>query len=175
VSDQNQIPHASTSLVIPPFGGSPALSLELTKTKEAEARLIEAKTVSPITYADLEHCFNESYRELKRHYATIGLELANAEKAQKTAKSVFLIDQYPELLAKSKLQDNGDTREAYLMRNKEYTDALDRINMLKAMEAFVEGRIKVMERVCAYMKKQMDLVIRSGLSGRDLYNTQGRR
>lgn len=165
----------STALVIPAFGKSPTLSLDLSKTKEAETRLVEAKTVNPITYADLEFCFNESYRELKRHFATVSHELMKADKAMETAKSTFLIDKYPDLLKGSRLQDNGDTRKAFLMREVEYTEALDRHNMLKAMESFVDGRIKVMERVCSYMKKQMDLIIRSGLSGAHLYPTIGKK
>lgn len=175
MSDQQSSSQPSTALVIPSFKGSPALSLELSGTKEAESRLIEAKTVNPITYSDLEHSFNEAYRELKRHHATVGHEIAKTEKAMEQAKANFLIDKYPDLIENSKLQDNGDTRKAYLMREKDYVDALDRLNMLKAMESFVDGRIKVMENVCRYMRKQMDLVIRSGLSGRDLYSTQGKK
>jgi hypothetical protein len=175
-------PHASpahgdsAALVIPAFGKSPALSLEMNKTREAEKRLIEAKTVNPITYSDLEHCFNESYRELKKHMSTLGYQIAMAEKALEQAKAEILLDKYPEFMKdKPKAQDNADMRKAFMMRDQSYLDALDRIAQLKAVESFVDGRIKVMENVCRYMRKQMDLVIRSGLSSADLYNTQGRK
>jgi hypothetical protein len=36
--------------------------------------------------------------------------------------------------------------------------------MLKALEAFAEGKIKVMENVSRWMRKQMDLVLRSGIN-----------
>lgn len=174
MNDNNEQPKtAGTSgMVIPAFGNSKALTLDLSKTKEAEIRLIEAKTVNPSTYTDLEHCFNESYRELKRHYSTLGHELAKAEKALRLAKSVVLLDKYPEFIKdKKKTLDNSDMRDAFLIQDQDYSNALDRINMLKAMESFVDGRIKVIENVSRYMKKGMDLIIRSGLSGANLYNT----
>lgn len=166
----------SVALEIPAFGKSPLRTLDIEKTREGEKRLVEAKMVSPVTYADLEHCFNEAYRELSRHAATVQYELAMAEKEMEIAKSTFLIDTYPDLMAKKpKSQDSADMRKAYLMRDPAYTAATDRIARLQAMESFVTSRIKVFERVCAYMKKRMDLIIRSGLSAGELYNTQGKR
>ena len=165
----------ASALVLPAFGKTPELTLGLNCLKEAESRLIESKLVNPVTYVDLEHCFNEAYRELKRHISTIGYQIALAEKALETAKSDILLDKYPEFMKdKPKTQDNADLRKAYFMRDPDYLLALDRINMLKAMESFVDGRIKVMERVCAYMKKQIDLVLRSGLTNSNLYVTSGR-
>jgi hypothetical protein len=172
VSDILNSSPSSSAMVLPSFGQSPSLSLDITSTKEAERRLIEAKTVNPITYSDLEHCFNESYRELKRHMSTVGYQIAMAEKALETAKANVLLDTYPNFMKdRPKSQDNADMRQAFMMRDKEYVDALDRINQLKAVESFVDGRIKVMENVCRYMRKQMDLVLRSGLSNANIYST----
>lgn len=147
----------------------------MSSTRLAEKRLIEAKTVNPITYADLEHCFNESYRELKKHVSTLGYQLAMAQKALEIAKANVLLDKYPDFMKdRPKSQDNGDMRQAFLMRDTDYVTALDRINQIRAIESFVDGRIKVMENVCRYMRKQMDLVLRSGLSNADLYVTHGK-
>jgi len=163
-------------LVIPAFGKSPALSLDVSSTREAERRLIDAKTVNPLTYSDLEHCFNESYRELKRHMSTLGYQIAMADKALAVAKSDLLLDKYPDFMKdKPKTQDNADLRMAFFMRDPAYTNALDRIAQLKAFECFVDGRIRVMENVCRYLRKQMDLVLRSGLSNADLYLTHGKK
>jgi hypothetical protein len=165
-----------TALVIPAFGQSPRLVLDVSSTRTAEKRLIEAKTVNPCTYADLEHSFNESYRELKRHHATLSYQIALAEKALEEAKAEILLDKYPDFMKdKPKAQDNADMRKAFMVRDPVYAQTLDRINMLKAIESFIEGRIKVMERVSAYMKKQMDLLIRSGLAGTNLHVTSGKK
>lgn len=167
MSEQNN------TLVIPAFGQSPALSLDINNTKVAESRLIEAKTVNPITYPDLSHCYNESYRELKKHLSTVGYQIAMADKAIETAKANVLLDKYPEFMKdKTKSQDNADLRKAFMMRDPDYLAALDRMAQLKAIESFLDGRVKVMETVCRHMNKQMDLIIRSGLANSNIYNTQ---
>lgn len=168
MSEQNQ----QAVMTIPAFGSGKPTDLTLTATVTAERRLLEARTVSPLTYTDLEHCFNESYRELRTNMAQIGFMIAEAEKAIKKAKAEVLLDKYPEFMqGRPKSQDNADMREAFLTRDEAYMSAVDRLNQLKATEALFDGKIKVMENVCRYMKKQMDLILRSGLSGTNLYNT----
>jgi len=163
-------------MVIPPFKGTPKIELDLNATKEAELRFIEAKDVNPITYTDLEHSYNESYRELKRHHATVTYQLAMADKALEQAKATVLIDKYPDFMKdRPKSQDNADMRKAYLIQDADYVEALDRIAMLKAIESFVDGRIKVLENVCRYMRKRMDLIIRSGLTADQMYVTSGKK
>lgn len=158
------------SLVIPPFQKTEELQLVLNYTREGERRLIEAKDVSPITYAELESCFNEAYRELRRHLATIGFQLSKADNALETAKSNFLIDSYQAKIKDlPKSYDSADLRKAWLMRDSEYVAAKDRLDMLKAMEALLDGKIKVLEKTCQYMRKRMDLILRSGLSDPQLY------
>ena len=166
----------SHALVIPAFGKSPEMSLEMGKIRDAERRIIEAKTVNPITYADLEHSFNESYRDLKRHLSAIGFQIAQAEKSLEEAKATVLLDKYPTYMeGKPKNHDNADTRKAFMSRDPEYSAALDRLNQMKALESNFDGKVKVMENVCRYMRKQMDLILRSGLSSKDYYVTHGKR
>lgn len=158
------------SLVIPAFQKSSELNLSLNKTREGEARLLEAKMVNPVTYSDLESCFNEAYRELKRHLSTIGYELSRADNALETAKSDFLIDTYQDKIKDlPKSYDSSDLRKAWLMRDSSYLAAKDRVDMLKAMEALLDGKIKVFEKTCQFMRKKMDLILRSGLSDPQLY------
>lgn len=160
------------ALTLPAMGKVPELKLSMDKIIEAEKRLLEAKSVSPATYADLESCYNESYRDLKRHLSAIGYQIALSEKAMNKAKSDMLLDTYPEYLAANNLkktQDNADLRVAFFMRNEEYVSALDRMNQLKALESSFEGKIKVMENVCRFMRKQMDILLRN--SGGNHYVT----
>lgn len=162
---------AEHSLTVPAFKQTPELVLPLTATREGEKRIVEAKTVNPATYADLEHTYSAAYRELKNAHASLGYQKDMAAKAMEEAKSEFLIDHYwPVIMGgKPKSHDSADMRNAHLMRHKDYLDALDRFNMLTAMVALVEGKIKVFERVSAYMKKTMDLVVRSGLGDKGLW------
>jgi len=162
----------SSLMVLPAFGKAPVLKMEMANVRTAERRLIEAKTVNPMTYADLEHTFNEAYRDLKKHLASIGYALTLAQKSLEDAKADVILGSYAEIMKdKPKSYDTLDMRNAYLTRDEAYSAALDRIGQLKAIESNLDGKIKVMENVCRYMRKQMDLLLRSGMSSKDYYVT----
>lgn len=175
MSDEQGAPDNQTHLmVLPAFGKAPALRMDMKNVRIAEQRLIEAKTVNPFTYADLEHTFNESYRDLKKHVAAIGYALAMSQKSLEDAKADVILGSYAELMQnKPKSHDTIDLRNAYLTRDPAYSAALERIAQLKALEANMDGKIKVMENVCRYMRKQMDLILRSGMTNTDYYITHG--
>ena len=178
MSEISLMTNAEHTMSVPAFGKSPQMQFDLSKIRTAESRLLEAKNVNPSTYADLESCFGESYRDLRRHLTTIEHQLNLADKALRQAKAEVLLDKYPQFLEEKsikKTQDNGDLRDAFLMRDEEYLAAIDRINMLKAMQSNFDGKIKVIENVCRFMKKAIDLVLRSGLSNQNLYVTSGRK
>ena len=150
-------------LEIPAFDDRPIVTLEFSSIKEGERRLIEAKVVNPATYSDLEYSFNEGYREAKKNLSIIGYEITQAERIFRRIRSELILDEYPAFLKAKGLKDNATVRDAFLEQNNRYIDAQERINMLKAMEALVDGKIRVFENVCRYMRKSMDLLIRSGL------------
>lgn len=176
MAEDNRVSGDEKTLVIPGFNKSPELTLDLGRVKEAEGRIVEARTVSPITYKDLEYTYNEAWRDLKRYLSAIGYQLALAERALEEAKANVLLDRYPEFMSgRPKSQDNADMRKAFLSRDEEYSKALDRFNQLKAVESMLDGKAKSFENVCRFMKKSMDLVLRSGLSNSDIYNTQNRK
>jgi hypothetical protein len=164
------------SLVIPAFQKSAEMHLTLSKTREGESRLLEAKMVNPVTYAELESVFNEGYRELRRHLSTIGYELTRASTAVEVAKSNFIIDTYPGIVASlpRAIQSQASTLQAHLIRDQEYLMALDRVGQLTAMESLLDGKIKVFEKTCQFMRKKMDLILRSGMSGSNMYSTSGK-
>ena len=150
-------------LTIPEFGSTPAIPLDVSAIKEGESRLIEAKVVNGATYSELEYIFNEGYRQAKKHLSEIGYQITRGKKALREAKSRAILDDYPEFLKEKKLKDNATVRDAYLETQLDYVSAQDRIDMLLALECLIEGKVKVFENVCRYMKKQMDLTIRSGV------------
>lgn len=150
-------------LTIPEFGSRPQVILDITSIKTGESRLIEARVVNPATYSDLEFCFNEGYRQAKAHLSEVGYEITRAKKALKDATSVAIIDEYPKFLKEKGLKDNATVRNAFLQRQDSCVKAQDRIDMLVAIETLLEGKIKVFENVCRYMKKQIDIILRSGV------------
>jgi hypothetical protein len=170
MSENNQ------SLVIPAFGKFPSITLDMDKIREAEVRFIEAKTVNPSTYADLEHTFNESYRDLKRHLSTISYQITMAEKSVREAKADVILGSYADHLKdKPAYHNNTDLRDAFLMKDETYVSSLDRVAQLKAIEANFEGKIKVVENVCKYMRQTMYLLAKSGVPMENLTVTSGRK
>jgi hypothetical protein len=156
----------SVAIRLPGVGRLPELRLELSKTQEAEARLHEAQQVNPATYANLEYCYNESWRELKRAYAAVTYRLDKANEEIENIKAEILLDKWPEYIKdKPKSFDNMDMRKAYIQQQKPYLDATDHRDQVKAIEILIESRMKTMERTCAYMKKQMSILERTGGMG----------
>lgn len=133
------------------------------KCVDAERRLAEARLVNTATYAELEYLYNEGYRELKKNMAIVGHEIMKAEKALDNIKAEVLFDKYPDFIKdKPKSFDNAETRKSYISRDADYQKALDHLNNLKMIETLLDGKIKVLERVTAYMKKQIDILMKTG-------------
>lgn len=159
---------------LPEFRGLPSVSLDMTALKIAERRLIEAKTVTPSTYTDLEHTFNEAYREIKRNLSTVGYQMLKVKGEIEKIKATVLLDKYPEFLKdKGSKFDNAAIRDAFLARDADYMEAKDRLDSLTALEVFLEGRVKVMENVSRYMRNAMQLIIRSGVPVNPGYYNRG--
>lgn len=164
------------SIILPAFGKSPQLTLDMGIIREAEQRLIEAKTVSPVTYTELSHCYNESYRMLKMHLSNLGYQLLMAEKALQIAKADVILGAYADyLVGKPKNAGSVDLRDAFLTRNEAYNAALDRSHQLQAIISNFDGKIKVLENVVKYMKQEMYLISTSGFSNKNLHVTSGNK
>jgi hypothetical protein len=152
-----------TTFLIPAFENREEIALDFTKIREGESRFLEAKVVNPATYSELEYSFNESYRQSKTNLSAVGYEIAQSQRIIRKFKSQYLLDDYPEFLKSVKLKDNAANRDAFLERQEDFVAAVDRLNMLQALENLLEGKVKVVENVCRYMRKSMDMIIRSGI------------
>jgi hypothetical protein len=161
---------------VPSFGKAPAMRLEMENIRTAERRIIEAKTVNPSTYSELEHVYNEAYRDLKRHVSTLGYQLAMANKALEEAKADVILGSYAEFLKdKPKYHNNSNLRDAFFVKDEAYSAAYDRVAQLTALESNLQGKIKVFENVCKYMRQKIYLISKSGLADSNLYVTSGRK
>lgn len=153
------------TLELPEFRGLPSVRLDVSSLQEAERRLIEAQHVNPSTYTNLEYCFNEAYRDLKKHLTTVEYQLMKVENEYEKCKSIVLLDKYQEYMKDRPARlDTAEFRKAYISQDPEVQEAKDRLDSLKALQIFLDGRIKVMENVCRYMRKKMDLLIRAGVT-----------
>lgn len=148
---------------IPEFGPFKEMVLSRQKITEGNERLIEARVVNPATYTDLEFAFNEGYREARANIRTVNYEITKLEKHINQIKSRLLIDEYVPFLKETKLKDSNVTKDAFFQQCEEYVQSVDRLNFLQAVSQMFEDNVKVFERTCAYMKKEMNLVLRSGI------------
>lgn len=155
----------SVEFLIPSFMDRPDISLDFSNIKEGESRLIEARAVNPSTYSDLEYCFNEGYREAKKNLTIVGYEIMQANKILRKLKSEYLLDDYPEFLKSKKLKDNASNRDGFLEMQEDFVKTQDRIDMLTSLSSLLDNKIRVFENVCRYMRKEIDITIRSGFSG----------
>lgn len=166
MSNQNlPVKFAQTvELTIPPFQERPEIYLTFDKIDEGEKRLREAQYVNPATYSELEFTYGEGYRQAKTHITVVGYEIMQVEKIARRLKAEYLLDDYPKFLKESGIKDNASIRDAFLEKQPDYIAAIDRLNALKALEQLLDNKVKVFENVSRYMKKQMDIVIRSGIN-----------
>lgn len=149
--------------VIPELGQIQQQAISFSSIKEGERRILESKIVNGGTYNELEFTMNEGYREAKKNLTLIGYNILKTKKAIREAKSEAIIDEYVDWLGEKKLKDSAAIREVFLQTNKIYVISMDRLDMLTALESLMEGKIKVFENVCRYMRKEMDIRVRSGM------------
>jgi len=169
VTNGTMVNKKAFSMTIPAFGTTPDIVLDITKIKEGENRFLDAKVVNGATYSELEYTFNEGYREAKQHLSTILYQNAMTNKSIRQIKSQYLLDEYPTFLKENKLKDSTAIKEAFLERKEEYVKAMDRLALLQAMESLFDGKVKVFENVCRYMRKEIDIQLRSGFIDSNKY------
>ena len=161
----------SVEFTIPEFDTIEKQVLDMTAIRHGESRILETKIVNGGTYNELEFVMNEGYREAKKNLSLVGYNLLKTKGKINKIKSEALIDEYPEWLSNSKLKDSAAIRDAFLQTKERYVAALDRMDMLTAIESLLEGKIKVFENVCRYMRKEMDIRVRSGMIDHNKYGT----
>ena len=136
--------------------------LDLKAVFEAEGRLIEGKDVNAATYGALEYLYNEGYRQSKMHLATVSFQKIRAERQRDREKSRVILEVLPPLLeGKPASYNNSDFRHSILVSDEKYNSVCEHIDLLTSMEHFFETRISVFEKVCQYMRKQMDIQTKS--------------
>lgn len=165
MSNQNlPVKFAETvELTIPPFKERPEVYLTFSNIVGAEKRIREAQLVNMSTYSELEYTYGEGYREAKNHITTVGYEIMQADKIIRRLKSEYLLDVYPKFLKEAGLKDNASVRDGFLEKQEDYVAAVDRLNALKALEQLLDNKVRVFENVSRWMKKQMDITLRSGI------------
>lgn len=153
----------NSSLTVPGLDGvSPPIVLDTSLIYEAESRLIESKTVNPATYKELEYLYNQGYRQARQNLSAIDFQIVKTERQLEREKARVILEVLPEKLeGKPASYNNADFRASILSTDEAYRTVCDRLDMLRAQAKFFEIRISVFEKVCQFMRKGIDLIIRS--------------
>lgn len=151
------------SLTVPGLEGvSPPIVLDISLIHEAESRLIESKNVSPATYKDLEYLYNQGYRQARQNLSAVDFQIVKTERQLEREKARVILEVLPEKLeGKPASYNNADFRASILSMDESYSTICERLDKLRAQAKFFEIRISVFEKACQYMRKGIDLIIRS--------------
>ena len=150
----------TTQFMIPSCGLRPEVHLDMSLIYQGEHRLVEARTVNPAIYGDLEILFTQGDAQARKLYSIVGYELAMAKKMLRAIKSEIILDDWQDYKKEHKLTENATNRDAFLERNSKFVEIQDHIDMLTALETLLEGKTRIFKEVRTYMRKQIDILLR---------------
>ena len=143
---------------------SPALSIEVGKLREAEARIPEIRNVSPATYADLELIIGQAYREQKSAMRKIEVHILKAKAELTRLSNVAIFDRYPLFLEQNpKVKDSTDTRGRYIDSDPDIVAAKERLGNLEIMYKICGDKVDYLEHSFKALRKNIDLIVKSGV------------
>lgn len=144
----------SDSIIYCPAGNKngEAIQIDMGYWAQLEARIQEVATVTPAKAPELLATFNRAALDLDRLGNALELEHQMAVREAERVRGEILLDRVPGILkAKGLATDRNpmgseDMRQAVLSQDKEYQEALDRADMLKAMTKMIRGKFDAFER-----------------------------
>jgi hypothetical protein len=143
---------------------SHSLRIDVAHLKEAEARFHEIRTVNPASYAELESVFGKAYREQKSQSRKIEVHVLKLKAELDHIGNKMIFDEYPLFLeANPKVRDSADTRQRFVNNSPEVIKLKERIGMLEIANKICQDKVQDMENNCKVLRKQMDLIIKSGV------------
>jgi hypothetical protein len=151
---------SQTQLTIPRgHKNLPPMVLDLSRVFVAESRIIEIQAVTLTKAPELLAAFTDAYRELSEMIVHVELEHNNACRSADTIKSIIILDKAPEILAKKNLTTkaspggSADLRQAVLDGDPEYRDALEKMDLIKAVIQLLKDKRNAIEMAFTSVKK----------------------
>ena len=142
-----RVPRGSLDAALPP------LEFDMKLVYLAENRLSETEFANVMTANSLGAVFNMASCQAANFSKKTSYELSKAKTLLKRREADLLIDEWPAFMEEKKLNDSAAMRDAFLMKDKVYSDLTDRIDLLTAMEAFLKEKKGVFVRAYQQMKQ----------------------
>ena len=128
------------------------IDIDLSEWAIREARIQEVAVVTSEKTAELLSTYNQDCLDLDSIVNKLELEVQLATRAAEGVKATILLDKVPTILAAKKLataknpMGSEDLRNAILGTDQEYQDALQKVDMLKALTKLMRGKRDAFER-----------------------------
>lgn len=125
----------------------------------AEGRIKEVAYVNAHKAPELLAAFNIAYLDINDHLTKLELALNEAQKVANKRRSIVILDEVPKILALKGLAStrspggSEDQRNAILDQDELYLTALERVQIVKAMQSLLEGKQKAIEMAFTSVKK----------------------
>lgn len=128
---------------------SPPLQLHMKSLYDAESRISETRVSNPATVAELVSVFNGACHISNKYISWLKYEILRAKRNFDLAKASVMIDKLPGHVARLKesgIKDNADFRAALIDTDPECRTYKDTLDVLEAVKAFLEAKLKTFER-----------------------------
>ena len=137
--------------------GMPAISIELDRIKEVEARIPEIARATPISAIELITAFNEGILHYARAISLIELERKEAQQAMKEAEAYCLLEKAEEVIKSKGGKSSADLRNAVVDLDPDVRDARNRYNTLSTYSTYFSQRMQAIEMAYYGAKKVLDV------------------
>lgn len=135
------------------------LSYDMREIHKAESRVHEIALVSASKAPELMSIFSAACFKLGRHMADLNLQHRLAKKRVGDRRAILIIDVIPEKLKEKNLAANEATRQAFLDRDPEYSDAAVGEAETESALIYIERKLRDMEGALNAVKRAADINI----------------
>jgi len=149
------------------LGGTkiPALTFDMSRIKEAEARLWEIQRMVPQTYKELDYTVQCCFRDSKNAVLQINGRILTLNSVLNRLKSLHVYEHKAKCIEEKMPKANITSTiliEAYLETCTEYVEVREEIGKMKLLSDWFENKTKVMDKASSMMKQVMYLYGKAG-------------
>jgi hypothetical protein len=143
----------------------PALAFEMTRIREAEARLQEIQHVVPQSYRELDYTLGCCYRDSKNAILRINGRMLELTRLERRLHSQYVLEFKNQCVTEKMPKSTFTSKvliDAFLEGREDYVSVRNEIENLGMLVTWFEEKTKVMDRATQMMRTTMRLYERAG-------------
>lgn len=155
---ENTLSTEQTSLTIPRgYVPNEVMHLDIGEVNRIESRIPEIVRANPMTLTELIVDFNIALSRLSSLVARVELEMRDAERANKEAVAIALLEKVEDILKAKGIKSSADMREAVVTLDPDVKDSQQRYDILKSVSTFLSHKRSAIELAYYSAKKVNEL------------------